>query len=135
MEGLAERVGISRQTLYHHFTSKEDIALRAVLTLMAQGLQTIQAIDPALPPLERLRRVAHLLIESRFQPDRAPFVRARHALMPLKSHPEYQRAFERRAAALAQIVEAAQAAGDIRARPRQPLDRPDAARPGFGCPL
>lgn len=115
MEGLAERVGISRQTLYHHFTSKEDIALQAVLALMAHGLQAIEEINSALPPLERLRQVARLLIESRFQPDRAPFVRARHALVPLKSHPDYQRAFERRAAALAGLVEAAQAAGEIRA--------------------
>ena len=46
MEGLAERVGISRQTLYHHFASKEHIALQAVLTLMAQGLQAIQESTP-----------------------------------------------------------------------------------------
>jgi AcrR family transcriptional regulator len=115
MEGLAERVGISRQTLYHHFASKDDIALQAVLALMAQGLKAIEEIDPALPPLDRLRRVTRLLIESRFHPDRAPFVRARHALVPLKSHPQYQRAFEQRASALAHIVEAAQAAGEVRA--------------------
>jgi AcrR family transcriptional regulator len=114
MEGLAERVGISRQTLYHHFASKEHIVLQAILSLMAQGLKAIEEIDPALPPRERLRRVTHLLIESRFQSDRAPFVRARHALAPLKSHPEYLRAFERRTAVLAQIVEAAQISGDIR---------------------
>ena len=51
MEGLAARVGISRQTLYHHFVSREDIVLRAVLSLMAQGIEAIQSFDPALAPV------------------------------------------------------------------------------------
>ena len=115
MEGLAARVGISRQTLYHHFASREDIALRAVLTLMEQGIETIQSFDLSLPPAERLRRVVRWMLESRFQPARAALVKVRHSLMTVKSHPDYQRAFERRAAALAQIVAAAQDAGELRA--------------------
>jgi AcrR family transcriptional regulator len=115
MEGLAERVGISRQTLYHHFASKEEITLRAILTLMERGLQTIEAIDPDVAPIERLRRVVRWLLESRFQPATAAFVKARHSLMPLKAHPDYKRAFEQRAAALARMVEAAQSAGELRA--------------------
>ncbi len=115
MEGLAARVGISRQTLYHHFASKEDIALRAVLTLMEQGIEAIEAIDPALAPVERLKRVVRWMLESRFRPAYAAFVKARLSLMPLKSHPDYQRAFERRADTLAQIVQSAQAAGEVRA--------------------
>ncbi len=115
MEGLAARVGISRQTLYHHFASREDIALRAVLTLMEQGIEAIQSFDTSLPPAARLRGVVRWMLESRFQPARAALVKVRHSLMTVKSHPEYQRAFERRAAALAQVVEAAQDAGELRA--------------------
>lgn len=114
MEGLAERVGISRQTLYHHFASKEEITLSAILTLMEQGLRTIEAIDPNLTPLERLTRVVRWLLESRFQPTTAAFVRVRHSLMPVKAHPDYKRAFEQRAAALARLVKAAQDSGELR---------------------
>jgi AcrR family transcriptional regulator len=115
MEGVAARVGISRQTLYHHFASKEDITLRAVLTLMERGIAAIQEIDSSLPPVERLARVVSWMLESRFQPTTAALVKVRHSLMPVKAHPDYRRAFERRADTLAQIVAAAQAAGEIRA--------------------
>ena len=115
MEALAARVGISRQTLYHHFASREDIVLRAVLTLMEQGIEAIQSFDSSLPPVERLKRVVRWMLESRFQPATAALVKVRHSLMTVKSHPDYQRAFERRAAALAQIVAAAQEAGELRA--------------------
>ena len=115
MEALAARVGISRQTLYHHFTSREDIVLRAVLTLMERGIAAIQSFDSSLPPAERLKRVVRWMLESRFQPATAALVKVRHSLMSVKAHPEYQRAFERRASALAQIVEEAQAAGELRA--------------------
>ena len=115
MEAVAAKVGISRQTLYHHFASKDDLTLRAILTLMEQGVQAIEAVDPSLPPVERLRRVVYGMLESRFQPSMAAFVKVRHSLMPLKAHPDYRRAFERRADALAQVVAAAQAAGELRA--------------------
>jgi AcrR family transcriptional regulator len=114
MEAVAARVGISRQTLYHHFASKEEIMLRAVLTLMERGIEAIQAIDLCLPPVERLVRVVRWMLDSRFQPTMAALVKVRHSLMPVKAHPEYRRAFERRADTLAQIVAAAQAAGEIR---------------------
>lgn len=115
MEAVAARVGISRQTLYHHFTSRENIALRAVLTLMDQGIAVIHALDPALPPVERLKSVVRWMLESRFRPTRAALVKVKHSLVTVKSHPEYLLAFERRAAALAEIVAAAQAAGELRA--------------------
>ena len=115
MEEVAARVGISRQTLYHHFASREDILLRAVLTLMDQGIAVIHSFDPAQAPVERLKGVARWMLESRFGPTRAALVKVRHSLMTVKSRPEYQLAFERRAAALAEIVEAAQDAGELRA--------------------
>ena len=115
MEALAARVGISRQTLYHHFTSREDIVLRAVLTLVERGIEAIQSFDPSLPPAERLRGIVRWMLESRFQPVTAALVKVRHSLMSVKAHPDYLRAFERRAAALEVIVAAAQGAGDLRA--------------------
>ncbi len=115
MEAVAGRVGISRQTLYHHFASRDEIALRAVLTLMAQGIEAIESFDSSLPPVERLQQIVRWMLESRFQPARAALVKVRHSLMTVKSHPEHQRAFEQRADALGQIVTAAQEAGEMRA--------------------
>jgi AcrR family transcriptional regulator len=114
MEGLAARVGISRQTLYHHFSSREDIALRAILTLMDQGIQAIESFDHALPPVQRLEMIVRWMMETRFQPACAALVKVRHSIMTVKSHPDYQRAFEKRASALAQIVAQAQRASEIR---------------------
>ncbi len=115
MEKLAVRVGISRQTLYHHFASREDITLRAVLSLMEQGLDVIQSLDPALTPIEKLKQVVRWMLESRSEPAYAALIKARNSPMTVKSHLEYLRAFERRAAALSGIVEAAQEAGELRA--------------------
>ena len=114
MEALAARVGISRQTLYHHFASREEITLRAVLTLMEQGIAAIQSLDSSLAPIERLKQIVRGMLESRSEPVYAALVKVRHSLMSVKSHPDYQRAYERRASALAEIVEAAQKAGEIR---------------------
>jgi len=113
MEVLAEQVGISRQTLYHHFASKEDIALRAVLKLMEQGTQAIYELDTASSPLARLERVIRWMLELRFSPNGAAFVKARPALGPIKAHPEYRRAFIQRTEAINGIVKAAQSAREI----------------------
>ncbi|BDI30340.1 hypothetical protein CCAX7_23910 [Capsulimonas corticalis] len=113
MEELAERVGISRQTLYHHFASKEDIALRAVMIFAEEGIQSIRAIDPLLPPIDRLERIIRWMMEIRFTPTRAAFVRARPMLARIKASPEYREAFDRRARAIQDIADAAVEAGQI----------------------
>ncbi len=115
MEALAARVGISRQTLYHHFASREDIILRAVLTLTERGIEAIHSFGSSLPPVERLKGIVRWLLERRFEPITAALVKVRHSLMSIKSHPDYRRAAERRTFALAQIVSAAQEAGELRA--------------------
>jgi AcrR family transcriptional regulator len=114
MEAVAARVGISRQTLYNHFASRDEIVLRAIVTLTDQGIEVIHSFDPSLPPVERLKGVARWMLESRFAPMRAALVKVKHSLMPFKSHPDYLLAFERRASALADIVASAQAAGQLR---------------------
>jgi len=113
MELLADRVGISRQTLYHHFSSKADITLRALLKLMEEGINTIEAIDPSLSPVVRLEKVLRWMLDLRFQPAPAAFVKVRPALAPIKAHPDYLRGFDRRAQAIASIVDEAKAAGQV----------------------
>lgn len=114
MEGLAARLGISRQTLYHHFDSREDIALRAMVTWMDRGVDVIRKFDPSLTPIDRLRGVVRWLLVNRFRLTCGTVAKVRHSLMPIKAHPIYREAFERRASAIEEIVVAAQRAGQLR---------------------
>jgi AcrR family transcriptional regulator len=114
MESLAEWLGITRQTLYHHFANKDEIVLRAILTMVAESTKVIEERDRTLPATGRLRQIIRWLLETRFSPIKAQFCKARQSLLPIKSRPEYRAAFDLRAAALQQIVAQAQSDGGIR---------------------
>ncbi len=114
MEAVAARVGISRQTLYHHFKSRDEIVLRALLILAGESVAMIRALDSALSPVERLKRIVHWMIESKAEPARAALVKVKQSLTAVLSHPDYQAVSERRAMLLTEIVEGAQAAGEVR---------------------
>jgi len=113
MDGLAERVGISKPTLYNHFPSKDDITVRTLIELNERTFNAIHAIDGSLPPGIRLERVMRWMVNNRFSPTPSALLRARTLLKPAKSHPDYQRAAGRKIDAIADIVEAAQQMGDI----------------------
>lgn len=113
MDDLAERVGISKPTLYNHFASKEAIAVRTLVELNERAVEAIRAIDSGLPPMERLGQVVRWMIRNRLSPVPAAFVRARPAILPLKTHPDYVAVAGRRIDAIAEIVEAAQEVGEI----------------------
>ncbi len=114
MEAVAARVGISRQTLYHHFKSRDEIVLRALLILAGESVAMIGALDLALSPVERLKQIVHWMIESKAEPARAALVKVKQSLAAVLSHPDYQAVSERRAMLLTEIVEGAQAAGEVR---------------------
>ncbi len=113
MDELADKVGISRPTLYHHFPNKEAIALKALIRISTQSADGIRRIDSALPPIKRLEAVVRWILVSRFSKTCEPFVRAREHLLPIKSRPEYLAVYERRSALIREIVEDAQDAGDV----------------------
>ena len=53
------------------------------------------------------------MMERRFSPAPAAFVKARAVLIPIRAHEDYRAAFERRAEVILRIVEAAQQAGEV----------------------
>jgi AcrR family transcriptional regulator len=55
MAAIAREAGISKALLYHYFPSKQAYFV-ATLAQQAQELSRVIAVDPALPPAERLRR-------------------------------------------------------------------------------
>jgi AcrR family transcriptional regulator len=113
MEDLADRVGISKPTLYHHFDSKEAIAVRALVKLNEDAVRCIHGIDPGGTPVERLRLVVEWLVRTRFTATSAAFLRARPAMTPARLHPDYLRAAQARVDAVTEIIRSAQAAGQV----------------------
>lgn len=111
---LAERLGLSKSAVYHHFPSKEAM-LAAALDEALGGLEAVLA-EPggfAGPPADRLRHVllgaVHVLV------DRLPQVTL---LLRLRGNTDVERdALRRRRAfdrALQALVRDAQEAGDVR---------------------
>jgi TetR/AcrR family transcriptional regulator of autoinduction and epiphytic fitness len=117
MDELAERAGISKPTLYHHFASKEDIAARALIMLLTRGVETVGGIDPTLPPLARLERVVELLVAECLQPNLCVSAQVKPAMThALKTRPDCRAAYDRLIGVVAEVVEQARAAGQINAR-------------------
>jgi TetR/AcrR family transcriptional regulator of autoinduction and epiphytic fitness len=116
MDELAERAGISKPTLYHHFSSKEDIAARALMMLMDRGIETVRSIDPAQTPLARLERVVGLLVAECLQPNLCVSAQVKPAMtQALKTRPDCRAAYDRLIGVVAEVVEEARAAGQINA--------------------
>ena len=114
MDELADRVGISKPTLYQHFPSKEAIAVRAVLLRMEGCLDYIRAVDRSLPAAQRLRRVVAWVVNERFAHGQTAFGAAKSALVPVvRAYPEYREAYGQMVAAVSAMVEEAKADGDI----------------------
>lgn len=62
---IADAVGISSSTMYHHFTNKQDILHACVARFMGDFVAaTVPALrDPALSPTERIREMVRLHLE------------------------------------------------------------------------
>lgn len=56
MDDVAAELGVSKATLYLHFKSKSELALRVISRRMEASAATIQALDPGLPAIERVRQ-------------------------------------------------------------------------------
>ncbi len=69
---IADAVGISSSTMYHHFTNKQDVLYAIVTRFMSDFVNATVPVlrDSALSPAERIRRVIGLHIE--ISDDRRP---------------------------------------------------------------
>ena len=66
VEDLCTQAGVSKGAFYHHFPTKEDLAIAALQDFYAGGLQELSAIkvDDALPPDQFPLYVERLALES-----------------------------------------------------------------------
>jgi AcrR family transcriptional regulator len=112
MDDLAQCAGISKATLYQHFPSKEELAVRVVLQGMQRGEAHMDALDPALPAMQRLELVLRSAISRRADLRAAKLMLAR---MCVRQHPDYLAQHQRLRERFALLIEEAKAAGAIRA--------------------
>jgi AcrR family transcriptional regulator len=63
VEQIAERAEIGKGTVYKHFESKDEIYARLAAEFQAAALQRIEAIDPTLSVIQRLRCIIEVVWE------------------------------------------------------------------------
>jgi AcrR family transcriptional regulator len=63
MDELSAQVGISKPTLYSHFTTKDDIVVATAVREMERLIALIESDDDRQTPLQRLMDVMHKFIQ------------------------------------------------------------------------
>ncbi|MCC6443362.1 MAG: TetR/AcrR family transcriptional regulator [Armatimonadetes bacterium] len=114
MDGVAARVGISKATLYRHFSSKEDLAISVIVRLMSRSEEYIDSLDPALPAIERIENGLRWALKHRFLENVPDLGAAGPALMPMiNEHPKYRQSYCRLVDMVIALIREAQAAGNV----------------------
>jgi AcrR family transcriptional regulator len=91
MDDLAARAGITKPTLYRYFTSKETIAVQALVRLIRRGREHLSQIDQSLPAIERVEQAIRWVLHARYIEGHGMFGAAREGLNPIiRSHSDYQ---------------------------------------------
>ncbi len=91
MDDLAARAGITKPTLYRYFSSKETIAVKALVRLIRRGREYLAQIDPQLPAIERIEQAIRWVLHARYIEGHGMFGAAREGLNPIiRSHRDYQ---------------------------------------------
>ncbi len=115
MDELAERVGISKPTLYQHFKTKEDMVAQAVIHSTEAMEQYIMSLVEG-TPLQRLEKIMRYVINTHLDPANSPA-----ALMYgqtrefLRNHVAVHAARERSAGMMYGLVQEGKINGEIRA--------------------
>ena len=117
VDEVAAAVGIAKASLYKHFPSKEDLAAAAMVRMMRRAQSFLAGLEPALPPLDKLRAVVRWTLQTQLAgqmpslPSQNSSLRA--ALMASR---EYLDALMDISDQLGAWIEAAQAQGALNAK-------------------
>lgn len=115
MDELAERVGISKPTLYQHFKTKEDMVAQAVIR-STEGLETYILSLRTGTPLQRLEQIMRYVINTHIDPANTPAALMYGQMREfLRNHIAVQAARERTAGLMVGLVQEGKINGEIRA--------------------
>src|SRR5262245_28648720 len=129
MDELAAQVGISKPTLYSHFSTKDDIVVKTVVREMERFIALIESDGNGQSPLERLMIVMRKFIKLHAEKDRMePQSWTPELFQLLCSREEALSCMRRVDAAIVALVQAGIVVGEIDAR----LDAPTVASAFFG---
>ncbi len=110
MDDVAARAGVSKPTLYQHFTSKDELLVRVSARLMQRSEEALAARTPEISALEQIERVLRLGLARR-----AGLWSAR-VVIPgpaAEADPLYRDVRRRVQARMAALVEEAKADGEV----------------------
>jgi AcrR family transcriptional regulator len=114
MDELAAQVGISKPTLYSHFSTKDDIVVKTVVREMEHFIALIESDAGGQSPLQRLMLVLRKFIQLHAEKDRMePQSWTPELFQLLCSREEALSCMRRIDAAIIALVQSGMAAGEI----------------------
>ena len=119
LSDLAEKVGISRRTLYHHFPSKEAIAAETIAQSKLKRIEEMMTFETGLDPLNRLKAIIRCLLTKNYNSDSGPVRTIKDAfglMAKVKSFASYRKAEGLFHDKFADLVAKAQSCGKITKR-------------------
>jgi AcrR family transcriptional regulator len=117
MDELASRVGISKATLYQHFSSKDELVIRTVLYHMQQGEKKVRDSMSDMSPIEVLEHMVRYSVSRRIMMSASHFELPPH----LREDPRIKKQHARLTTFLGDMIEKGKADGSIRAELSVPV--------------
>lgn len=115
MDDLAAAVGISKPTLYRHFADKEDMIARTIVKGTRHILEYVQGLEEG-TPLARLEKVMRYIINLQYAREGFSTTLVQPYMLRVhREHPDFLAVGGDLDKELRGLIEAARAAGEIRA--------------------